>query len=132
MARIVVYCNTPEEGALVRKQLIPILEEWEEPPFYREFTENRTDFLRYVSGNPYLTILVVQSGPEGKETVRLTKQTNPKAGIIWFASENYALDAFAFHIAHFSPLPLNREKLKSAFNAGQMSRDGPYTSTVTV
>ena len=132
MARIVVYCSSQEDGQAVREQLAPILDEWEEPPFYREFISDRPGFLHYVMGNPYLMMFVVQSGPEGKETVRLAKQTNPKAGLIWFASADYAPDAFAFHITHFAPLPVNREKLQSALYACQMSRDGPYTSTVTV
>lgn len=132
MARIVVFYTNPEDGNAVRELLAPILETWEEPPFYREFAGDRPGFLKYVKGSPYLTMLVAQSGTEGKETVRLAKQTNPKAGLVWFAEENYALDAFAFHITHFATLPMNREKLASALYACQLSRDGPYTSTVTV
>lgn len=132
MARIVVFYTNPEDGNAVRKLLAPILETWEEQPFYREFAGDRPGFLKYVKGNPYLTMLVAQSGTEGKETVRLAKQANPKAGLVWFAEKSYALDAFAFHITHFAPLPMNREKLASALYACQLSRDGPYTSTVTV
>ena len=118
MAHIVVYCTSPEEAAIIREAFDPILEEWEEQPLYHEFVGDRSRFLKYVKGNPYLIIVVAQSGPEGKETVRLAKETNPKARLIWFAEEKkYAADAFAIHISHFAQLPIDRGKLDTALKS---------------
>lgn len=132
MAHIVVYCTSPEEAAAIREQLDPILEEWEEQPLYHEFVGDRPGFLRYVKGNPYLMILVAQSGPEGKATVRMVKEANPKAWLLWFAAENYALDAFSIHITHFAQLPVNRKKLDLALESCWPPPNDPYSSTMTL
>ena len=132
MAQIVVYCISREEEKAVRTELAPILEEWEEKTFYREFTADRSGFLRYIGGSPYLVIFIIQSAPDGKETVHLAKQANPKAGIVWFSEENNALDALAFHITHFAQLPVSREKLSLAFRACLLSRAGPYVDIMQV
>ena len=132
MAHIVVYCTCKEDAETVRNQFAPILEEWEEQPFYREFIGDRAGFLSYIRGNPYLLLFVVQSGPEGKETVRLAKRTNAKASLVWFAEEDYALDAFSFHIAHFGRLPVDRKKLLVALDGCSMTESGLYSLTVVV
>ena len=132
MAHIIVYCSGQEEAETFREQFAPILEQWDELPLYHEFISDRSRFLQYIRGNPYLFLFVAESGPSGKETVRLAKETNPKAKLVWFAREDYALDAFALHITHFARLPVNREKLASALEGCLTSWSGIHISTMTI
>ena len=63
-------------------------------PVFKEFTEEREPFFTYVKNNPYLVMLIVQSGPEGLETARLAKAANPEARLVWFSKEDYALVSY--------------------------------------
>lgn len=132
MAHIIVYCTRQEDAQTFREQFVPILEEWDEPPLYHEFISDRSRFLQYIRGNPYLLIFVAESGPSGKETIHLAKETNPKAKLVWFAREDYALDAFAIHITHFARLPVNQKKLMMALEGCFLQQGGIHTATMTV
>ncbi|MDE7242963.1 MAG: hypothetical protein K2O18_03160, partial [Oscillospiraceae bacterium] len=62
--------------------------------------------MSYVKHNPYLVMLIVQSGPEGLETVRLAKAANSKARLVWFSKEDYALVSYELRITFFRLLPV--------------------------
>lgn len=135
MVRVVVYCTDKEAIRPLPELLNPLLEERREEPLYREFVGDLPGFLRYVRGNPYLIMLIAQSGPEGKTTVRLAKSANPKARLVWFGAQDEALYGYQSHVTHFALLPMDRNKLSAVLDACFLVRDGPqarHVSTVSV
>lgn len=117
MLRVVMYGPDAEENRRIRELLEDILWAAEIKPVFREFTGEREPFFTYVKHNPYLVMLIVQSGPEGTETARLAKQANPKARLVWFSEQDYALYAFELRLTFFGLLPINRQKAELALNA---------------
>lgn len=117
MLRIVMYGPDTEEKRRIRELLDALLRDAQIKPVFKEFDGERGPFLTYVKNNPYLVMLIVQSGPEGAETARLAKQANPKARLVWFSEQDYALLAFELRITFFGLLPVNRRKAVSALTA---------------
>ena len=117
MLRVVMYGPDAEENHRVRELLEDIIWSLQIKPVFREFTDEREPFFTYVKNNPYLVMLIVQSGPEGTETVRLAKKANPKARLVWFSEQDYALLAYDLRLTFFGLLPVNRHKAESALDA---------------
>lgn len=117
MLRVVMYGPDKSENQRVRKPLEDLLWNAQIKPVFKEFTQEREPFFTYVKNNPYLVMLIVQSGPEGAETARLAKQANPAARLVWFSEQDYALFAFELRLTFFGLLPVNRSKAESALNA---------------
>ena len=74
MLRVVIYGPDPTENHRVRELMEDRLWGAQIKPVFKEFTGEREPFFAYVKNNPYLVMLVVQSGPAGMETVQLAKQ----------------------------------------------------------
>jgi len=70
MLRIVMYGTDGPENCRVRELLADLLWDAQIKPVFKEFTGEREPFFTYVKNNPYLVMLILQSGPEGAETVR--------------------------------------------------------------
>ena len=85
MLRIVMYGPDPAENHRLQELLADILWDAQIKPVFKEFTGEREPFFAYVKNNPYLVMLVVQSGPAGMETVQLAKQANSAARLVWFS-----------------------------------------------
>ena len=117
MLRVVIYGPDAEENLRIRELLADLLWAAGIKPVFKEFTEEREPFFAYVKNNPYLVMLIVQSGPEGLKTVRLAKKANPKARLVWFSEQDYALLAFELRLTFFGLLPVNRHKAESALDA---------------
>lgn len=66
MLRVVMYGPDAEENRRVRELLEDLIWSAEIKPVFREFREDREAFCAYVKRNPYLVMLIVQSGPEGR------------------------------------------------------------------
>ena len=71
MLRVVIYGPDPTENHRVRELMEDRLWGAQIKPVFKEFTGEREPFFTYVKNNPYLVMLIVQSGPEGEETARL-------------------------------------------------------------
>lgn len=125
MLRVVMYGPDAEENRRIRELLEDLLWDAQIKPVFREFTGEREPFFAYVKNNPYLVMLIVQSGPEGKETARLAKQANSAARLVWFSRQDYALYAFDLRLTFFGLLPVNRRKAVSALNACWYEREYP-------
>lgn len=125
MLRIVIYGPDAEENRRVREPMEDLLWGAQIKPVFKEFTEEREPFFTYVKNNPYLVMLIVQSGPEGAETARLAKAANPKTRIIWFSEQDYALYAFELNLTFFGLLPVNRSKVETALDICCTSRHYP-------
>ena len=78
MLRIVMYGPDAEENHRIRELMEDLLWDAQIKPVFKEFNGEREPFFAYVKNNTYLIMLVVQSGPEGMETVRLAKERNPE------------------------------------------------------
>jgi len=117
MLRVVLYGADGKERSRAREFLEEILRAVKITPVFKEFTNQREEFFSYVKHNPYLVMLVLQSGPTGAETVRLAKQANPDARLVWFSDHDYALYAYDLHLTFFGLLPVSRQKLEQAINA---------------
>lgn len=130
MLRVVIYGPDGAENRRIRELLEDLLWEAEVKPVFKEFTGEQEPFFTYVRNNPYLVMLIVQSGPEGAETVRLAKQANSKARLVWFSYQDYALYAFDLRLTFFGLLPVSRGKVESALNACCISgRCPPWNDT---
>lgn len=125
MLRIVMYGPDPTENHRLQELLGDILWDAQIKPVFREFTGEREPFFTYVKNNPYLVMLIVQSGPEGAETARLAKQANSAARLVWFSKQDYALFAFDLHLTFFGLLPVDRRKAVSALKACWFEREYP-------
>lgn len=125
MLRIVMYGPDAEENHRIRELMEDLLWDAQIKPVFREFNGEREPFLAYVKNNTYLIMLVVQSGPEGMETVRLAKERNPETRIVWFSDHDYALYAFDLRLTFFGLLPASRKKMLSALNVCCTSRRYP-------
>ncbi len=117
MLRVVIYGPDAEENHHIRELLEDIIWSMQVKPVFKEFTEEREPFFTYVKNNPYLVMLIVQSGPEGAETARLAKEANSKARLVWFSKQDYALLAFELRLTFFGLLPVDRQKAESALDA---------------
>ena len=116
MLRIVMYGPDAEENHRIRELMEDLLWDAQIKPVFKEFNGEREPFFAYVKNNTYLIMLVVQSGPEGMETVRLAKERNPETRIVWFSDHDYALYAFDLRLTFFGLLPASRKKMLSALN----------------
>ena len=125
MLRVVIYGPDPTENHRVRELMEDRLWGAQIKPVFKEFTGEREPFFTYVKNNPYLVMLIVQSGPEGAETARLAKAGNPKTRIIWFSEQDYALYAFELNLTFFGLLPVNRSKVETALDICCTSRHYP-------
>lgn len=125
MLRIVMYGPDPAENRRVRELMEDLLWDAQIKPVFREFSGEREPFFTYVKNNTYLIMLVVQSGPEGMETVRLAKATNPYARLIWFSAQDYALYAFELNLTYFGLLPVNQGTAKTALDICCTSKHYP-------
>ena len=130
MLRVVMYGPDKSENRRIRELLEDILWAAEIKPVFKEFTDDRDTFFTYVRHNPYLVMLVVQTGPEGVETVRLAKRANPSACLVWFSDQDYALLAFELRLTFFGLLPVNHEKVASALSACYYTNSYPSWSNV--
>lgn len=125
MLRVVIYGPDPTENHRVRELMEDRLRGAQIKPVFKEFTGEREPFFTYVKNNPYLVMLIVQSGPEGAETARLAKAANPKTRIIWFSEQDYALYAFELDLTFFGLLPVTRSKVETALDICCTSRHYP-------
>lgn len=117
MLRVVMYGPDAEENHRIREELEEIIWSMQIKPVFKEYTGERGPFFTYVKNNPYLVMLIVQSGPEGAETVRLAREANPEARLVWFSKQDYALYAFELKLTFFGLLPVNRQKAETALEA---------------
>ena len=125
MLRIVMYGPDAEENRQIRTVLEDLIWSMQLKPVFHEFTGELNPFLTFVQRNPYLVMLIVQSGPEGLETVRLAKAANSEARLVWFSKEDYALASYELRITFFGLLPVNRTKAVSALRACWLERQFP-------
>ena len=125
MLRIVMYGPDAEENRQIRAVLEDLIWSMQLKPVFHEFTEEREPFLTFVQRNPYLVMLIVQSGPEGLETVRLAKEANSEARLVWFSKEDYALASYELRLTFFGLLPIDRTKAVSALRACWWERQFP-------
>lgn len=125
MLRIVMYGPDPAENHRLQELLADILWDAQIKPVFKEFTGEQEPFFAYVKNNPYLVMLVVQSGPAGMETVQLAKQANSAARLVWFSQQDYALYAFDLRLTFFGLLPVSRSKAASALRACWYEREFP-------
>ena len=125
MLRVVMYGPDTEENHRIQELLEDLIWSAEIKPVFKEFTDEREPFFAYVKNNPYLVMLIVQSGPEGAETVRLAKEANAEARLVWFSKQDYALYAYELNLTFFGLLPVSREKALSALNACWYERAYP-------
>ena len=125
MLRIVMYGPDAEENRQIREVLEDLIWSMQLKPVFHEFTGELKPFLTFVQRNPYLVMLIVQSGPEGLETVRLAKAANSEARLVWFSKEDYALASYELHITFFGLLPVSRTKAVSALRACWWERQFP-------
>ena len=125
MLRIVMYGPDAEENHRIRELMEDLLWDAQIKPVFKEFNGEREPFFAYVKNNTYLIMLVVQSGPEGMETVRLAKERNPETRIVWFSDHDYALYAFDLRLTFFGLLPVSRSKAASALRACWYEREFP-------
>lgn len=133
MLRIVMYGPDPAENHRLQELLADILWDAQIKPVFKEFNGEREPFFAYVKNNTYLIMLVVQSGPEGMETVRLAKERNPETRIVWFSDHDYALYAFDLRLTFFGLLPASRKKMLSALNnCCHSSRYPPWSDTFSL
>ena len=124
MLHIVISCTDTTEGEQVKRLLTPLLEEWQEQPLYREFVQDRNGFLKYVGNNPYLIMVVVQSGPEGFQTAKLARETNQNACLVWLSEKKeQALESYGCHATHFALLPVTTESLRCALESCRLARE---------
>ena len=98
MLRVVMYGPDAEENHRIQELLEDLIWSAEIKPVFKEFTDEREPFFAYVKNNPYLVMLIVQSGPEGAETVRLAKEANAEARLVWFSKQDYALYAYDLNL----------------------------------
>ena len=117
MLRVVMYGPDAEENRRIRELLEDIIRSLQIQPVFREFTGDREPFFTYVKHNPYLVMLIVQSGQAGLETVQRAKAANSEARLVWFSKEDYALVSYGLHLTFFGLLPVNRKKAVSALRA---------------
>lgn len=133
MLRIVMYGPDQTENHRVRELLEDLLWTARIKPVFKEFTGEQGPFFTYVRNNPYLVMLIVQSGPEGAETARLAKAANPKTRIIWFSRQDYALCTFDLNLTFFGLLPVSRSKAEAALRACCDSRRyPPWSGTLSL
>ena len=130
MLRVVMYGPDKSENRHIRELLEDILWAAEIKPVFKEFTDDRDTFFTYVRHNPYLVMLVVQTGPEGVETVRLAKGANSSACLVWFSDHDYALLAFELRLTFFGLLPVSHEKAVSALSACYYANGYPPWSDI--
>ena len=130
MLRVVMYGPDKSENRRIRELLEDILWAAEIKPVFKEFTDDRDTFFTYVRHNPYLVMLVVQTGPEGVETVRLAKGANSSACLVWFSDYDYALLAFDLRLTFFGLLPVSHEKAVSALSACYYANGYPPWSDI--
>ena len=130
MLRVVMYGPDKSENRHIRELLEDILWAAEIKPVFKEFTDDRDTFFTYVRHNPYLVMLVVQTGPEGVETVRLAKRANPSACLVWFSDQDYALLAFELRLTFFGLLQKKKKKVASALSACYYTNSYPSWSNV--
>ena len=125
MLRIVMYGPDTEENSRVREVLEDLIWSMQLKPVFHEFTEEREPFLTFVQRNPYLVMLIVQSGEDGLETARMAKEANSEARLVWFSKEDYALASYELRLTFFGLLPIDREKAVSALRACWWERQFP-------
>ena len=130
MLRVVIYGPDRSESRRIRELLEDLLRAAEIKPVFKEFTDDRDTFFTYVRHNPYLVMLVVQTGPEGVETVRLAKGANSSACLVWFSDYDYALLAFDLRLTFFGLLPVSHEKAVSALSACYYANGYPPWSDI--
>ncbi len=125
MLRVVMYGPDAEENRQIREVLEDLIWSMQLKPVFHEFTEEREPFLTFVQRNPYLVMLIVQSGPEGLETVRLANAANSEARLVWLSKEDYALAPYDLRITFLGLLPVSRKKAVSALRACWWERQFP-------
>ena len=125
MLRVVMYGPDAEENRRVRELLEDLIRSMRLKPVFHEFTEEREPFLTFIQRNPYLVMLIVQSGQEGLETARLAKEANSEARLVWFSKEDYALASYELRLTFFGLLPIDRTKAVSALRACWWERQFP-------
>ena len=125
MLRIVMYGPDAEENRQIREVLEDLIWSMQLKPVFHEFTEEREPFLTFVQRNPYLVMLIVQSGEDGLETARMAKEANSEARLVWFSKEDYALASYELRLTFFGLLPIDREKAVSALRACWWERQFP-------
>ena len=125
MLRIVMYGPDAEENRQIRAVLEDLIWSMQLKPVFHEFTEEREPFLTFVQRNPYLVMLIVQSGEDGLETARMAKEANSEARLVWFSKEDYALASYELRLTFFGLLPIDREKAVSALRACWWERQFP-------
>lgn len=133
MLRVVIYGPDPTENHRVRELMEDRLWGAQIKPVFKEFTGEREPFFTYVKNNPYLVMLIVQSGPEGEETARLARQANAGARLVWFSRQDCALCAFELDLTFFGLLPVSRGKAEAALRACCTSRRyPPWNDTISL
>lgn len=125
MLRIVMYGPDAEENRQIRAVLEDLIWSMQLKPVFHEFTEEREPFLTFVQRNPYLVMLIVQSGEDGLETARMAKEANSEARLVWFSKEDYALASYELRLTFFGLLPIDRTKAVSALRACWWERQFP-------
>ncbi|MBD5153463.1 MAG: hypothetical protein HDT16_13725 [Oscillibacter sp.] len=125
MLRIVMYGPDAEENRQIRAVLEDLIWSMQLKPVFHEFTEEREPFLTFVQRNPYLVMLIVQSGEDGLETARMAKEANSEARLVWFSKEDYALASYELRLTFFGLLPIDRKKAVSALRACWWERQFP-------
>ena len=125
MLRIVMYGPDAEENSRIRELLEDLIWSMQLKPVFHEFTGEREPFLTFVQRNPYLVMLIVQSGEDGLETARMAKEANSEARLVWFSKEDYALASYELRLTFFGLLPIDRTKAVSALRACWWERQFP-------
>ena len=110
MLRIVMYGPDAEENRQIREVLEDLIWSMQLKPVFHEFTEEREPFLTFVQRNPYLVMLIVQSGQDGLETARMAKEANSEARLVWFSKEDYALASYELRLTFSDCSPSTEKK----------------------
>ncbi len=113
MLHIALYCDSQSMASQIQSYL-DHTDDIREAVHMRAFTSSE-DFLKYISGNPYLILMIARSGADGIEVIQKARRINPHARLIWFSKEDCALLSYQFRASYYSEAPMDHNNLYHAF-----------------
>ncbi len=112
MLHIALYCDGQTEADQIR-QYIERTDHILEPVRVETFVSS-DDFLKYVTGNPYLVMIVAKSGMDSAQIIQRARKNNPNARLLWFSDEDCVLLAYQFRVNFYSEDPISEDRLNLA------------------
>lgn len=132
MTRFVIYTddikNIQELEQLLRKAVLA-RKEW---PLVQTYAgeENFPAYLQFVRQNPYLIMVAVATGLEGRRKAMRIREINWEARMLWFSDKSNETAADSIGITAFGLLPASMKEVEFALDACNVCSDASDAADV--